>query len=156
MDVWILEYNCISDGEVSISLWANEYDALVECLSIIKHKIDIEWDMDNSDMFTYAEEIDLLQDAGKLRDAIRKWNDYQDDHNSDYAQYYQVYFRPVHGLESASNAVVNGPAAPYRASSPGATCRGHCKEYNEYAYADRRDGTYVCRQCSTFQKIFGG
>lgn len=156
MEVWILECNDTNDSEVSISVWSSEKDALVECLSIIKGKIDREWDMDDPNMLTYAEEIDLLQDAGKFSDAVQKWNDFQDDSNSDYGQYYQVYSRTVHGLESVGNVVGGAPTAPYRASTPGATCRGHCKEYNEYAYADKRDGTYVCRQCSTFQHIFGG
>lgn len=37
----------------------------------------------------------------------------------------------------------------YSAAECGATCRGHCGTYNEYAYADNPDGTYVCFGCKT-------
>lgn len=40
------------------------------------------------------------------------------------------------------------------ASTPGATCRV-CPDYNEYAYADQPDGTYVCRSCKMMNQVFG-
>lgn len=42
------------------------------------------------------------------------------------------------------------------ATDPGATCRGPCGNYNEYAYANKRDNTYICQQCKMMSQVFGG
>jgi hypothetical protein len=39
--------------------------------------------------------------------------------------------------------------------TPGATCR-KCGNFNEYAYADQDDGTYICKSDVLFYSIFGG
>lgn len=45
----------------------------------------------------------------------------------------------------------------YVASVPGAKCRGpNCGNHSPDAYADRRDGTYVCYQCKLMSQVFGG
>lgn len=106
-------------------------------------------------MFNYAEEIEVLEGAGKLKEALDKWNDYQSNYNDDHAIYYSVVCKQV--LSGDGEEVVTSAAlsAPFKASSPGATCRGSHKEFNPYAYADKPDGTYLCTQCKTFGHIFG-
>lgn len=44
----------------------------------------------------------------------------------------------------------------YKAIDPGATCRGPCGQYNEYAYANKKDGTFVCKSCQMMSQVFGG
>jgi hypothetical protein len=46
-------------------------------------------------------------------------------------------------------------AVPFQATEDGALCRV-CNNYNEYAKADRDNGSYLCTQCSIFKNIFGG
>lgn len=44
----------------------------------------------------------------------------------------------------------------WKPTSSGATCRGPCKQYNEYATADKQDCTYICKGCQMMSSVFGG
>lgn len=155
MDVWVLDWDYPYDMEHNITLWTTEKAAQQQALSEIKEKIDNDWDMDDAEAFNAAEEIEQFQDAGKLKEAIDRWNDYQNNFNDDHAEIYSIYVRELLNGEGSDEVVTSAPPVLYKASSPGATCRGHHKEYNPYAYADRPDGTYLCTQCKTFGHIFG-
>lgn len=154
MDVWILQWEYPYDIDSNITVWTTEKEAQQQALKEINQKIDDAWDMDDADMFSHAEEIEILEGQGKLKEAIDKWNDYQMNFNDEHAEYYNVLGRPVLSGEGEPTAVAVTPVA-YQASTPGATCRGTHKEYNPYAYADKPDGTYLCTQCKTFGHIFG-
>lgn len=154
MDVWILQWDYPYDMDSNITVWTTQKAAQEQALKEINEKIDNSWDMDDADMFNYAEEIEVLEGAGKLKEAIDKWNDYQMSFNDEHAEYYNVLQKPILGGGTA-DASVTIASGPYQASSPGATCRGSHKEYNPYAHADRADGTYLCTQCKTFGHIFG-
>lgn len=108
--------------------------------------------MDDPHASSCADDIDDMMNRGQLAEAIRRWNDFQDDQNSDHAQYYFVSKKSVLGEGSVASP---SGGASFIATSNGATCRGPCGQFNEYAQADRADGTHICRQCSTFQHIFG-
>jgi hypothetical protein len=160
MDVWIAEWDYHYDMEHDVSVFLTENDALEDCLNGIDDIIDSNWDIGNDpDQAQYKSDIDDLRQQGKLREALDKWNEYEANFNDEQAQYYSVTKKQLHGGNSASvipSAKVSAPVTPVRSySTQGATCRGPCKQHNEYANADRSDGTYVCRQCSTFQHIFG-
>lgn len=152
MDVWIAQWEYPNDIDSNISIFLSEKEALEDVLSDIEDHITNNWDMDDSDQETWADDISQLHHSGKLREAMEKWNEYQANYNDEYAEYYSVFMKTVQG--SASTAVSTQPTT-HSHSSNGATCRGPCKQHNEYANADRADGTYVCRQCSTFSSIFG-
>ncbi len=154
MEVWLLHWEYPYDMESNITVWTSEQDALKQACSEIEDSITNDWDMDDEHQSQVAEEISDLQKRGKLREAMDAWNDYQSNYNDEYAQYYSVMKKAVQSHD-ASDVVTSAPPVAYRASTSGATCRGPCKQYNEYAYADRPDGTHLCRQCSTFQHIFG-
>lgn len=152
MDVWVSVWEYPNDMDHNFAVFLTEKDALEDVLSDIEDHITNNWDMDEPDQSNYADEISDLHAQGKLREAMDKWNEYQDNYNDQYAEYYSVIKKELQGGSSAS-------VIPVRAATHshinGATCRGPCKQHNEYANADRSDGTYVCRQCSTFQSIFG-
>lgn len=154
MAVWVKQWNLPSEGEHNITLWAKEQDALRSTCDEIEDSITNNWDMDDEDQSFFAEEIQSLIQSKHYRSAINKWNEYQDSYNSDYAEYWHVFIKEVLTGDSGE-VVTSAPPMAYKASSPGATCRGPCGQFNDYAYADKSDGTHLCRQCSTFQHIFG-
>lgn len=153
MDVWIAQWEYPNDMDSNISVFLTEKDALEDVLSDIEDHITNNWDMDDSDQSQWADDISALHQSGKLREAMDKWNEYQANYNDEYAEYYSVIKKEVQGGSSAS--VIPTRVATHSHASNGATCRGPCKQHNEYANPDRADGTYLCRQCSTFQTIFG-
>lgn len=156
MDVWVAEWDYPYDMEHDVNVFLTEKDALEDCLNSIDDIIDNHWDPSNdSDQQEYMDEINSLRNQGKLREAMDKWNDYEANFNDEQAQYYSVTRKPVKGGSSCSVIPSASVASTYTPTTSGATCRGPCKTHNEYANADRADGTYVCRQCSTFQHIFG-
>lgn len=154
MEIWVLDWDYPYDGEHNITLWTTQKAAYQQALREINEKIDGDWDMDEPDMLTHAEKIEELEGQGKLKEAIDVWNDYQNNYNDDHMELYSVYSREVLSGEG-EDVVTSAPPIPYKASSPGATCRGSHKEFNPYAYADKPDGTYLCTQCKTFGHIFG-
>jgi len=152
MEVWILEWSYPYDSENNVTVWTNKKDAQRQALDEISDLMTNNWDMDDEHAAACADDVEDMTRRGHLDEALRRFHDYQDEYNSDYAQYWHVYQRDVlTGDQSTSSSATTS----YQASTHGATCRGPCGNFNDYAYADRADGTYVCRQCSTFQHIFG-
>lgn len=156
MDVWVAEWDYPYDGEHDVSVFLSEQDALEDVLNSIDDIIDNHWDPSNDpDQEQCMDEINSLRNQGKLREAMDRWNAYESNYNDDQGQFYSVTKKNVRGGSSCSVLPTNTPTPTFKTSVQGATCRGPCKTHNEYANADRADGTYVCRQCSTFQHIFG-
>lgn len=153
MDVWAMVWEYPNESENNFTLWSNELDALEKACSEIEDKITDQWDMDDETQSEYAGEIARFHEQGKRREAMEKWNDYQSNYNDDYAEYYSVLKKTV--LSDTGDVVSPTPGAQYKATTSGATCRGPCKQFNDYAYADRPDGTHMCYQCSTFNHVFG-
>ena len=154
MEVWIKQREDISDLEVNVTVWDNEQDALQSTCQEILKKIAGNWDMDEEHMSQAADHIDAEIQGKRWRSAMDLWNDFESNYNDDYAEYFSVYKRDV--LSSSDSLPVTlSPPKPYNPTTNGSTCRGPCGQYNDYAMADRADGTHVCHQCSTFQTIFG-
>lgn len=154
MEVWVLEWSYPYDTETNVTLWSTKEEAQKKACTEIQARIDSDWDMDEETQKDYAENIDDKITRKKYAEAMSLWADYQDNYNDDHAQYWTVYSREVltGSLPGPAPTIV---AVNYKSSTPGATCRGPCKNFNDYAYADQPDGTYVCFQCNTFQHIFG-
>jgi hypothetical protein len=157
MEVWALQWDYPCDMEHNITLWTDEMSALRQACTEIKQKIDGEWDMGEAFIEKAAklfEESAVVDTIDSLRSALLVWNEFQNDFNDENGEWYSVTKYQVLG-----NSDIQGGCRPpptvYKATAAGATCRGPCKTYNEYAYADQPDGTHMCHQCSTFQHIFG-
>ena len=155
MEVWVLEWSVPSDGESNVTLWESEKDAYLQAASEIEDHITNNWDMDDETQAMYADEVQDFFKRHKYMEGIKHFHDYENNYNEDYAQYWEVYSREI--MKRDSRDVVPNPSTSiaYKATASGATCRGPCHQFNEYAYADRPDGTHMCRQCSTFHSIFG-
>lgn len=159
MEVWALQWDYPYDMVNNITVWSDETSALQQACTEIKQKIDGDWDMDEEFMKEAAKLFDEQVQIGtidSLRSALLVWNEFQNNHNDENGEWYSVSKYPVH-----DSSDIQGSCRPpiikggFKALTAGATCRGPCKEWNEYAYADQPDGTHVCHQCSTFQHIFG-
>jgi hypothetical protein len=154
MEVWVKQWDCPNDSEHNITLWFSEVDALRSTCDEIEDYITNNWDMDDEDQESYASDITGFVVRKQYRDAIERWNDYQNNYNDEYGQWWSVSRKEILGGDESNLAETQRPMA-FKASHSGATCRGPCKQFNDYAYADQPDGTHLCRQCSTFQHIFG-
>lgn len=159
MEVWLAEWDYPEDMEHNVEVWSNEQEALQDVCNDIQNSID-EWDLNDPDFGDkeaaerFIENFQYEVSKNNWRAAMEAWNDYESDFNPDFGEWYSVTKKQVGG----GNVAIIGqqtPAVAYKATVAGATCRGPCKQYNEYAYADRPDGTHVCHQCGTFQSIFG-
>jgi len=153
MEVWVLEWSYPYDNENNVTLWVSQDDAQRQALKEINELISNDWDLEDDSAAACADDINDMTARGQLGEALKRFNDYQDENNSDYAQYYFVTKKQVLSW-SGDKSKTRTPVA-YKATSSGATCRGPCGQYNEYAMADQPDGTHMCRQCSTFHHIFG-
>ena len=152
MEVWVLEWSYPYDNEHNVTLWTTQSEAQEQALKEIIDVIANDFDMDDVHASSCADDIDDMMRRGQRDEAIQRWNDFQMEYRDDQAQYYYVSKKEV--LGAGAKASPSGGAS-FIATSNGATCRGPCGQFNEYAQADRADGTHICRQCSTFQHIFG-
>lgn len=157
MQIWVLEWSCPSDGETNVTLWESENDAYLQAASEIEDRISSSWDMDDETQSEYAEAIKDFFSRHKYKKGVEHFHEYENNYNEDYANYWSVYDREIMKRDSMGSApnVISTSSVPYKATASGATCRGPCGQFNDYAYADRPDGTHMCRQCSTFNHIFG-
>lgn len=148
MDIYVVEYQNFSNFETKVTLFATEKDALTQALKDARKHIDRKWELGDEDTAACLEEINELEANGNLRGALDKFNDREGDMYD--STFWMVYPERVIGFDEPSAHKIT-----YKATASGATCRGSCKNYNEYAYADQPDGTYVCYQCSMFKHILG-
>jgi hypothetical protein len=155
MDVWVLEWSCRDDGDTKVTVWSNEIDAQKQAVKEISGYINSYFDFDNSDDESCAEDFNDMVARKHYDEAINRFNDHQDNYNSDYAQLWYVSKKSVLSGTGQAAAGLGVSMNATSTHSNGATCRGPCKQHNPYANADKSDGTYVCRQCSTFKSIFG-
>jgi len=160
-----------TDGDFNATLWSSEEEALIQGCSEIQDSILEDWDLTEERIHDAAKAILDAIINGAYAQAIDKWNDYQCSECEDYGSYYRV---EVKDLLSGA-CVKKATLMPFgytgdpddddgKLLSPddhivyptinGSTCRGPCKEYNEYANSDMADGTHLCTQCKTFSSIF--
>lgn len=164
--MWICSWEQHGQYDSSISIWNTEAEALVAAGSKIMNEIAW-WDMNNPETSKKAYAISDKCAAMDWRSAIDTYNDYEAHKPATYSCYISVYESKVKTIAPkvpllrplpAGTLTPVGPApstAPFKATKEGATCRGPCKQFNDYAYADSPDGTYCCRQCKWMGEIFG-
>lgn len=162
MDIWVLQWS--SPDDANVSLWQSEQDALIQAASEIQQGILADWDMNDPDVHAVAKSIFDNINSGNFRQAIHDWNDAQSELGYDFPSWYSVIKRNILSGPQAVQTIFLGsntpivtgidfgtenpdtlPAPPMQTA--GATCRGPCGTYNEYAYADRMDGSFCCYSC---------
>jgi len=174
--VWILEYTFYDDIDgdknKNIAIWNTEFDAYKSACGQIQDCISENWNMYNFDDATNASDINALIATGTIdsyKKAVYLFNasgtteswyiTCQSVHNSPSTPtiFPEDYFTALLSKEEDEEEEIEKSEPKeeeYKATECGATCR-QCKQYNEYVYADRQDGTYVCRSCKMMQDVFG-
>jgi hypothetical protein len=175
---FVLTISQAQSGNYEVSLWSTMDEAYQEACSGIQEAISW-WDVGSApeDIKDEARKINDFVKTGKYQEAVDYWNDMADNVDSNNPIFYNVEERLVQSKplpptifpdsyflgedEEEKDEIVATTIAsiepPYQASQPGATCRGaSCSYYSPDAYADKRDGTFVCYQCKLLAKAFGG
>ncbi len=167
---WIVEWQQPDEYEYMVTLFARESDAYMQAAHDMMEDV-MSWDLSDPDIEAVAHRINDYVLAGDYKSALREYNDDQGEAGGEGAQYWYVYERKENVGARTPGTIIfqdsdedeeedeeeeEAPETPYTASAPGATCRGPCGQKSEYAYADRKDGTYCCYSCKMMSQVFGG
>jgi hypothetical protein len=137
--------------------------------------IENEWDMSDVDQATDAQALNNFVLLNQLDKVLEFWNTCNINCDSEHVQFYYVNEHQISTVGCVPTAWApdffvalcdeeeveeveeeeDEDDSPFQATTPGATCRGSHAEYNPDAYADKRDGTYLCYQCKMFKHVFG-
>jgi hypothetical protein len=171
--VWIVEWTQPGQNESHVTCYSTEDDALKSACNDMLESLPDAWDLDDADGKANARTLNDLVANGSYRAAINEYADFESENNNyEYGQYWSVYERKVNSFPGLPNLLAladpdqdeeeeeeeddEEDEETYQASSPGATCRGpNCGYVSPDAYADKRDGTYVCYQCKMMSQVFG-
>jgi len=171
--VYIETIECSDTGDKDSYFFQNEDDALREACSDLLNHISSYWDLSDSSDLNMAESIQDDVRVGRYRSALSAFNDHEGDRcggptyfsvtdasirtNGNSPTY--IDFSEYHDLDDEGDENEEEEDeeddSPYQASSPGATCRGPCGNPSTDAYADQRDGTFLCYQCKLMGGVFG-
>lgn len=169
--IYIEEIDRVSDGEITKTTFDNEDAALEEAGTDILNLMRDNWDLSDEDERHAASTIQDLIRTRSYRDVISEYNYHEERRSANYPIFVTV--SSEHVKQSAAphdfidfseyeeeedeeeDEEITPASTAYVATSPGATCRGPCRNPSPDAYADQRDGTYVCYQCKLFGGVFG-
>lgn len=164
--VWIVDYEDMNSGDTATTVWRNEEAARKDVCANIINDINDGWDFSDQHSFDTAKQIEEAIQKKRYELAISLWNDWSSTYDA--GIFWNVHEEMTHDDSSActpgsivwpdqddDEVPATQPSGPFVATTPGATCRGPCGQWNEYAYADKADGTHVCYQCKTFNHIYG-
>lgn len=182
--VWTLE-ETFEDNSTNVTCWNSQLAAQTQACAEIQSRIMDDWDMSDFASATEAKKINDHIKNNNFGRAISTFNIYVSNSNSGGIVYYYVVERTEQNLFDATSpsifdddffeALVSNDddededdsdssldddselseSSPYQASDPGATCRGPCGQFNDYAFADKPDGTFVCHGCRLMSGAFG-
>lgn len=175
MRVWLLEWSDKYNAGTNITVFESVDAANKQACFEIQEHITSSWNFPNcSDEQKFITKIinDFIKN-GDYKHARQAWNDCLYNQNDIKAQFWFITYENVCEFSSCDEPLIrpssdfDPPAttdtesavnktvasASYQATDPGATCRT-CHVPNEYAYADKPDGTFLCRSCSIFHNIF--
>lgn len=160
--VWIVTYDDTNNGDHSTTVWDNRDAAYKDvCANIIDDINQNGWDFSDLATFSAAQDIENHIKAQEWVQAVERWNDWSATYDA--GVYWSILGETVFSPQDACTpGSINWPAqntgddetldtmsAPI-ATTAGATCRGPCGQWNEYACSDKSDGTFVCYQCKMF------
>lgn len=169
--VWILEWSYPYDSDSYIDIFDSEENALKQaCADIVDHineTLDVIGDQEHN---LLATDIQTYLDNNEYAKAVRYWNSSEVNCDNDHSQYWNVYEREVKTISDLvtigsihlpdqdidyedEDSKTTAKENIFIATECGAKCRC-CINYNEYAYADKSDGTYECYSCRSMRNIF--
>lgn len=171
MKIWMLEYNYPANKVTFVTAWESEESANKQACYNIQSYISNFWSFPNcnAQQMQVAKTINDFIKLHQYKNAVLVWNTCQYNKTDKAAVFWHVVCDELYDMhdaktplvrndsefKSVSSAVAPTNVAPaqYKATVPGASCR-KCHNISQYAYADKPDGTYLCRSCSIFKDIF--
>lgn len=165
--IYIEELDDVDNGEKTVTIFDREDVALAEAGADILTIMRDKWDFTDDSERELAESIQLDIQVSNYRAAIDAFNNAEG--NTNCPMYVNVYDKIVSQSasrlkwidfseylpeEEEEEEEEEEDDSPYQASFPGATCRGPCGNPSTDAYADKRDGTFMCYQCKLFSGVF--
>lgn len=169
--VWVVEWKYPAENDGRITIWNDDDEANKAACTDILNTISNDWDLQDPPQRATAKFINDLIKKGHFHRAINEWNNCDQNANSYDTQYWYVYEVDILSFpgdvalldeslfanndEEEESEASETEEEEYLATEPGAICRGPCKQHSEYAYANRRDGTYVCCSCRLMSSVFG-
>lgn len=172
-----------ADNDYSITLFHTEFYAYQQAAYEIHNLIVMNWDMSDPISAKDAKMFNDFIIDKDYSGAVDYWNGCDGNCNDNVygPEYWFIELADIHingmvpkefdssfllGLTDGeqSNGVVPNTVPKvmtledgdgHQSTVSGATCRGTHQEYNDYAMADRKDGTYLCHQCRVLRKAFG-
>ena len=165
MIIWKVIYQNFVQPDIQTTYWDDYVIAKQHICALIVDRINDNWDLTCAADVKLAEEIENLIKSGMPSAAINLWNSIPNQTINWTIEEITIYNGMVGNTISKINFPIikstedntsseNIQTELFVAADPGATCRT-CQQYSEYSYADRKDMTYLCHQCKTFQYIFG-
>jgi CTP synthase (UTP-ammonia lyase) len=170
--IYIEEIDNVDEGSKDLYLFDSEGAALSEACKNILNLITENWNLCEESDRDEAKSIQESVRKTNYNAAIAAYNDYECNRNSNYPVYVSVRSQTVNAYVTNNTSWIDfseyepeeedeeetefeeADDSPYQASSPGATCRGPCGNPSNDAYADKRDGTFLCYQCKLFSGVF--
>ncbi len=167
--MWIIVHEDLDNAVNTLTVWDDMDAALMDTCASIVHEVQTRFDMTDPLMQSDATIINDYIRLQNYKDAIDHWNDCSNTYGIDVYWTVEHHYvnqaqsgripglinltpppppPPTLPVVSANLQTCTAPALP--ASSNGATCRG-CQTHNEFAQADKPDGTYACYSCRTFR-----
>ena len=168
--VYTLTYQDYNSGDRNVTVWSDELSAQKQAVVELLDYISDTWTLTDQETRDVAVRINDLAKQGAYISAMEEyerwelnkahgpdgisWSIESTDLNSQFNVTPMTFidFTPPADEEEDKSYwnpnLVNPPGA-YQPTTCGATCRGTCTAWNEYAWADRADGTYVCYSCKS-------
>lgn len=171
MKIWMLEYNDPANKETFVTAWETEESANKSACYQIQSYISNFWNFPNcnAQQMQVAKTINDFIKQHQYKNALLVWNTCQYNKTDKSAVFWHVFLDELHDMADAETPLVRNDSefkfvssvvaptnvvpAQYKATVPGASCR-NCHNISQYAYANKPDGTYLCRSCSIFKDIF--
>lgn len=169
MKIYILEKSKSSSVLNEKTTWDSIDNAYKYACNLVLDEIRTSWDLKDPTEIGVAIAIDKYIMVRDFERAINYYNTYNKLLDYSYQTFYTVNEHSVNNFSDTGKIInlnltqvvssdpgqfsnVSVPES-FVATSPGACCRKCCIS-NEYVYADKEDGTYLCRQCKSFLDIF--
>lgn len=151
MDIYVAHWTSLADNGSDVTLYYSEDDAHLSVCEDILEDISNNWDLSDENETDIADRIRAACKDGDRPRAIRRYNDHS--RNCD-GLIYSITVEKILGDPPEDLRQQTKANTPYVPAHSGATCRGRCGQYNEYANADNANGTFLCHQCKTLDAIF--
>ena len=160
--VWLVDWSWPEQHEYLVTLFTSEADATQSACAEMLEFVGQKFDFYNARELYAAKEINRLVSSGLYPAALEYYSDYVTN-NWDYdrRQLWYIYEKDTFTYPHVP-IILNFPTeaaaatVTYDCSKSGATCRGPCHLYNEYAVSDQCDGTYMCHGCKVMNNFFSG